>query len=53
VSGAISGDFGAGDPLLAWMPVNPDDRTVLAFLPEEINGHFRLKPRRFVLTQYH
>jgi hypothetical protein len=33
--------------------VTPDGRTVLAPLPEGIDGHFGPEPRRFVLMQYH
>ncbi len=33
--------------------VTPDGRTILAPLPEGINGHFGPELRRFVLMQYH
>jgi len=33
--------------------VTPDGRTILAPLPEEIEGHFGPELRRFVLMQYH
>jgi hypothetical protein len=33
--------------------VTPDGRTILAALPEGIDGHFGPELRRFVLTQYH
>jgi hypothetical protein len=33
--------------------VAPDGRTILAPLPEGVEGHFGPEPRRFVLMQYH
>jgi hypothetical protein len=33
--------------------VTPDGRTILAPLPEGIEGHFGPELRRFVLVQYH